>query len=35
VKGDELRQPWFVAMRQIAALVPAAKTLLGIFGLWW
>ena len=34
MKGDELRQSGFVAMRQITALVPATKTLLGIFNLW-
>ncbi len=35
VKGDELRQLWFVAMRQITTLMPATKTLPGIFGFWW
>ena len=35
MKSDELRQARFIAMRQIAALMPAAKTLLGIVGLWW
>ncbi len=35
MKGDELRQPRLIAMWQIAALMPAAKTLLGGFNLWW
>lgn len=34
VKGDKLRQPRFVAMWQITAFVPAAKTVLGILNLW-
>ena len=35
MKGNELRQSRLVAMRQITALMPSAKTLLGIVGLWW
>ena len=35
MKGDELRQSRFVAMRQITALVPTAKALLGILDLRW
>ncbi len=31
MKGDELRQPRFVAVRQITTLMPTTKTLLGIF----
>ncbi len=34
MKGDELRQPRFVAMRKITALMPAAKALFGVCGLW-
>ena len=33
MKGDELPQARLVAMRQITALVPAAKTLLEVFNL--
>ena len=32
---DELREARFIAMRQITALISAAKTLLGILRFWW
>ena len=32
---DELRESWFIAMRQVAAFIPTAKTLLEVFQLWW
>jgi len=33
-KRDELRQPRFIAMWQIATLIPTAKAALGVFYLW-
>ena len=31
---DELREPRFIAMREVTALIPAAKTLLGVLRFW-
>jgi len=33
MKGDKLRETWLVTMRQITALMPATKTLFGVFKL--